>query len=71
MIPLSSADLDDALARLSTVPEGSPIGAVCLGTPHFSLAEFGRLMPMLDGFEPAPGVGLYVNTSRNIHDALA
>ena len=30
----------EALARLSTVPEGTPIGAVCLGTPHFSLAEF-------------------------------
>jgi predicted aconitase len=59
-----------ALAGLATVPDGAPIATVALGTPHFSLAEFGRLMPLLDGFAPAPGVALYVNTARDTHAAL-
>ena len=64
-IPLGLADIADALHRLSTVEEGTPIAAVALGTPHFSRAEFARLMPLLDGFVPAPGVEIYVNTSRD------
>ncbi len=42
------------MARLSTVPDGTPLSAVSLGTPHFSLAEFERLMPLLD-WTPAGG----------------
>jgi hypothetical protein len=70
-IAISTADLAAALARLSTVGEGTPIGAVALGTPHFSLAEFARLMPLLSGFRPAAGVALYVNTGRDTHAVLA
>ena len=44
---------------------------MALGTPHFSLKEFERLIPLLPGFEPAPGVDLFVNTSRDVHAALA
>ena len=69
-IALSRDDLSETLARLSTVAEGAPIGAVSLGTPHFSLAEFERLIPLIAGFRPAAGVDLYVNTSRDIHAAL-
>jgi predicted aconitase len=69
-VALTEADLDAALARLSTVGEGAAIGAVALGTPHFSLSEFELLMPLLTGFLPAPGVGLYVNTSRDVFHAL-
>ena len=69
-ISLASADIDAALDRLSTVAENAPIGAVCLGTPHFSLTEFRRLMPLLDGFTPAASVALYVNTSRHAHEEL-
>jgi hypothetical protein len=57
----------DALARLTTVRDGMPIAAVALGTPHFSVAEFARLMPMVDGFEPASGVDLYVNLGRETY----
>jgi predicted aconitase len=46
------------------VPDGTPLSAVSLGTPHFSLAEFERLMPLLSG--PHPLVDVYVNTSRAV-----
>ena len=36
--------------------------AVSLGTPHFSLGEFARLMPLLEGARPA--VDVWVNCSR-------
>ncbi len=54
------------LARddLSTTRVG-PITAVSLGTPHFSLAEFERLMSLLDGFRLDPRVRLYVSTGRD------
>jgi hypothetical protein len=63
-IRLGRDDLRVAAAQLSTVPVGTRLAAVSLGTPHFSLAEFTRLMPLLDG---APfAVDVYVNTGRDI-----
>jgi predicted aconitase len=70
-IDLGVADLRHALARLSTAREGAALGAVALGTPHFSLREFAKLMPLLAGFSAAPGVALYVNTARHVYEALA
>jgi predicted aconitase len=63
-------DLARAIARLTTVPDRAPIRAVALGTPHFSLAEFARLMPLLDGFEPAAGVDIYINLARDTYAEL-
>jgi len=40
------------------------LAAVSLGTPHFSLAEFEALMPLLDGLHVDPRVDLYVSTGR-------
>ena len=56
------ADLRGILAGLSTVPQGTPLVGVALGTPHFSVAEFARLMPLLpdDPF----AVDVYINTNR-------
>jgi predicted aconitase len=71
IIELSSADLRDALAKLSTAPEGAPLVAISLGTPHFSLAEFQTLAPLLQGFHAAPGVDVYVNTGRETYSAIA
>ncbi len=59
---LSADDLRDAARSLSTVGDGAPLGAVSLGTPHFSLAEFARLMPMLEGKRPL--VDIWINCSR-------
>jgi predicted aconitase len=71
IIELSSADLRDALAKLSTAPEGAPLVAVSLGTPHFSVGEFQTLAPLLSGFRAAPGVEVYVNTGRETYAAIA
>jgi predicted aconitase len=70
IVEMTSADLAQALARLSTVPEGARIAAVSLGTPHFSLAEFHALAPLLSGFRAAPGVHVYINTGRETYAAL-
>ena len=64
VIRLTPEDLRRTIQDLSTVPDGAPLAAVSLGTPHFSLAEFTRLMPLLDG--PPPAVDIYVNTSRSV-----
>jgi predicted aconitase len=69
-VEVSRPDLDVALAQLSTAEEGAPLAAISLGTPHFSFAEFEELIRLLDGFKPAPGVDLYVNTSRQTYGRL-
>ena len=63
-VVLTPDDVTQALARLSAVPDGSPVTAVCLGTPHFSHAEWERLIPLLHQHRPAAGIPIYVNTAR-------
>ncbi|WP_417417655.1 aconitase X [Hoeflea sp.] len=68
VIRLGRQDISGILASLSTVTDGTPLTAVALGTPHFSLTEFDRLMPMLD---LAPfAVPVYVNTGRHEWERL-
>ncbi len=67
-IMLTAQDLRDTVRGLSTVPDGTKLSAVSLGTPHFSLHEFARLMPLLDG--AAPVIDVYVNTSRDVLQEL-
>jgi predicted aconitase len=64
MVALGPAELIRALDSLSTAAPGTPITAVSLGTPHFSLDEFKRLVPLLAGLRPAPGVEFYASTGR-------
>ncbi len=61
-LQLTAEDLRAAARSLSTVADGATLSAVSLGTPHFSIAEFARLMPLLDG--PRPVVDIFVNCSR-------
>jgi predicted aconitase len=68
VIKISAADLAAAIARLSTVPDQTPLSAVSLGTPHFSLAEFERLMPLLRASPPR--IAVYINTNRHTLDTL-
>ncbi len=63
---LGPDDIAHALQHLSTVPDGSPITAVCLGTPHFSRDEWDRMLPLLRDVAPARGIPIYVNTGRAI-----
>jgi predicted aconitase len=45
---------------------GVSLTAVCLGTPHFSIGEFAKLVPLLIGQRVHPGVRMYVSTSRSV-----
>jgi predicted aconitase len=64
VVTVTGADVESELARLSTVSAG-PVDAVCVGTPHASLAELGELARFAaDGPAVRPGVRAVVNTSR-------
>jgi predicted aconitase len=67
-LQLTAEDLREAARSLSNITDGAPLGVVSLGTPHFSIAEFARLMPLLDG--PRPLIDIYVNCSRATLDEL-
>ena len=64
IIEISRDDVRHTLRHLSTVTDGTPITAVCLGTPHFSWVEWLRLLPLLRDIAPARGIPIYVNTGR-------
>src|SRR5271170_8391857 len=59
---LNADNLRVSARSLSDVADGAPLAAVTLGTPHFSLREFARLMPLLEG--PRPVVDVWINCSR-------
>jgi predicted aconitase len=69
-IDIRPSDVARALAQLSTVPDGSAITAVCLGTPHFSRDEWDRFLPLLRAIAPGRAVPIYVNTDRVTLQAL-
>ncbi len=64
IVELTPTDIRHALDKLSIVPDGTPIAALCLGTPHFSRAEWERLIALLQGIAPRRDIPIYVNTSR-------
>ncbi|MCL5776256.1 aconitase X catalytic domain-containing protein [Limibaculum sp. FT325] len=64
MRDITPGDVAEAVARLSRVPEGTALAAVCLGTPHFSDAEWTRLLRLLRDGGGASQVPIYVNTGR-------
>ncbi len=59
-----SAALSAILDSLTTARKGAHIAAVSLGTPHFSVTEFERLMPLLAGRTFCSDI--YVNTGRGV-----
>jgi len=50
---------------LSSAGDG-PVSMVALGTPHFSLSEFGRAAALIEGRKVSGQVALYISTSRII-----
>jgi predicted aconitase len=64
--PIATTELNDAIERLCKAKEGESVSAVCLGTPHYSIAEFGLLNAALRGRQRAATVEFYVSTSREI-----
>lgn len=69
-VRVSLDDLRRGWAELSTRREGT-LGAVCIGTPHFSIAEFHRLADLLAGRQVHPRTPLYVNAGRWVYDTIA
>lgn len=67
---ITGLELDSAIARLCPVKVGESVSAVCLGTPHYSLAEFAALNAALLNRRAASGVSLFVSTSREIAAAI-
>ena len=67
-LQLTAEDLREAARSLSGLADGAPLGAVSLGTPHFSIDQFARLMRLLYGARPL--VDIYVNCSRATLDEL-
>jgi predicted aconitase len=63
-IRLRRDELRAAVGQLSTAAVGARLAAVSLGTPHLSLAEFARLMPLVEG--PPFAVDVYVSTGREV-----
>jgi predicted aconitase len=69
-VDITPDDVGMTLRHLSTVPDGAPISAVCLGTPHFSRQEWDWFLPMLRSAAPRAGIPIYVNTARATLAAL-
>lgn len=68
-IEIGPTELRRGLSELSTVPDG-PIAVVALGSPHFSLAEFEALMPLVRRHPPSREVEFFVCTHRLVHALL-
>jgi predicted aconitase len=60
---IGMAELRAARAELSTA-DGDRVDMVALGSPHYSLAEFRRLAPIVEGRRCHPDVIFLVTTSR-------
>ena len=65
IVEVGPADLRDARDVLTTT-RSSLLGSVSLGTPHYSVAEIGRLVELLGGRSVHPSVHLYVSTGRDV-----
>jgi predicted aconitase len=66
--------LDDLRATRDTLTSAivDYVAAVSVGTPHFSVAEFERLVEMLRGRRISANVDFYVSTGRDVlHEARA
>lgn len=68
---LTAVDLVRAQEELTTATPSASIDAVCLGTPHASLAQLRRIAQLLRSHDRAPRIPIWVNTGRFTADALA
>ena len=62
-INITVADLRAARRELTTA-DGRELDMVILGSPHFSLAEFSRLVPLVAGRHAHPRVKFLITSSR-------
>lgn len=62
-VDITAADIRTARAELTTA-DGQPLDMVILGSPHFSIAEFTQLAPLVAGSHTHPRVKFLVTSSR-------
>ena len=65
-IEITPADLRDARDELGRDDRALPLAGVALGTPHFSLTEFERLVALLGRRAIDPRLCFYLTTSRHV-----
>jgi predicted aconitase len=65
-----TADRLRAAWRELTTGHGGRIAAVCVGTPHFSEAEFEQVVHLLAGRTVHPDTPLYASTGRYVLDRI-
>ena len=66
---VTMAEIQQTLGKLATVPDGR-IHVVALGSPHFSLQEFKKLMPLIEQHPPHSDIDFIVCTNRLALGAL-
>jgi len=67
---VTTDDLHRAANLLTTAGGDEQLAAVCLGTPHFSIAEFIETVDRLSGRRVADGVTVLITTSRAVATEL-
>lgn len=68
-IAVGPVDLRTVRDRLSTAGSGTDsikVGAVCVGTPHYSISEFGRLVDLIGSHQVAAGIQFFATTGRDV-----
>lgn len=70
-IDLTVADLAAAARELTSAGDHEPLGAISIGTPHFSFAEFTTLMNFLDGRHVSDRIDFFVSTGRDVLTRVA
>lgn len=68
-IKLTMDDLRAAKAELTTTSDGS-LDVVAFGSPHCSLAECRELSTLMAGQRAAPGIEVFITTSRAVKNLL-
>ncbi|MFN8591371.1 MAG: aconitase X catalytic domain-containing protein [Thermomicrobiales bacterium] len=69
VIRVTLDDLRQARAALTTA-SGSDVDVVAFGSPHCSIAECRELASLMGGSRAAPGVEVFITTSRAVRDIL-
>lgn len=67
VIDVTMTDLQQSWEQLSTA-QHEKLDMVVLGSPHFSLEEFKKLAPLLEGQQRHPDVEFLVTSSRGMRD---
>ena len=65
VVQVTSADLRTARDQLTTSRDPH-LGAISLGTPHYSVNEFARVVEVLGDRRIHPDVKAYINTGRSV-----